>query len=264
MKSNKILMILSSLVILMMCLSVVSAAVDDVDNEITIVNDAKSPSHISIEFGQNPGDLFVHLEDDKGNGIANAKVNFVLENDNGTVDEGVLTTDENGMAVYNYGELAPGKYTFKATFEGNEVYNGSNGSFNFNILIPTKFTVDTAQSGNYVAKLTADNGDVLANTPVIVTLTDANGKIIKEVPMTTDANGEVEFVSGKLPEGKYFVTFSFEGDDVYNYCDSKEMPLEFWSSDSNPDDVDMKNTGLPIVALVLGLLAVAGVGYKRY
>lgn len=270
MKSNKLVMILSSLVILMMCLSVVSAAVEnsgDESNGITNLGDSKIITHFDLD-GPIGNSIVISLKDSDNNGLASQIIKCTLVKDGELVGNQFLVTDEFGNANFNF-NFTPGSYIFNCTFEGAGEYAGSNESYGFTQLIPTKFYVDVQPFGENIlsAQLVSEKGP-LANTPISVALYDAKGEFIKDTPMTTNEDGLVEYDLSKLSKGKYSAIFYFEGNDNYDPTTSDKIP--FTVEDKNPihkkdpKDVDMKDTGLPIIALVLGLLAVAGIGYRKY
>lgn len=279
MKSNKIAIILSAFVILMMCLSVVSAAVENAgDNgtdEITNVGKAGTPTLLMVDVLGD--DMVIELRDNNtAKGIANATVNLKIVKDGTTVVDESFTTDANGEVFYSY-KFTPGEYNLTCTFEGEGLYDPSSYSDSWTERIPTQFYVDVQPFGDQVlsAQLVDMDGNPIGNAPISVSLYDANGYFIKDTPMTTDAIGLVEYDISKLAKGKYSAIFRFEGDDTYADTTSDNLPFTIDAKDpvdpvdpvdpkKDPKDVDMEDTGAPIVALALGLLAVAGIGYRKY
>ena len=271
---SKIVIILSSLIILMMCASVVSAAVENSGNDvITELNNGEKliDTNIDLDFAPTGDEIYINLKDANGTGISNENLICTLEKDGDIVNEKTLKTDSNGDAVYTY-KFTPGEYTFTCTFNGTTTYNSSCNTTTWTELIPTEFYVDVQPFGEKIlsGQLVSDKGP-LAKTPISVSLYNAKGEFIKDTPMITDENGLVSYDISKLPKGKYSAIFRFEGNDQYADTTSDNTPFTVdgkkpihKKEKKDPKDVDMENTGAPIVALALGLLAVAGIGYRRY
>lgn len=268
---SKIVIILSSLIILMMCASVVSAAVENSGNDvITELNNGEKliDTKIDVDYAPTGNEIDIYLKDANETGLSNENLTCTLEKDGVIVDKKTLKTDSNGVAVYTY-KFTPAEYTFTCTFNGTGNYNPSSFNHTWTELIPTEFYVDVQPFGEKIlsGQLVSDKGP-LAKTPISVSLYNAKGEFIKDTPMITDEYGLVSYDISKLPKGKYSAIFRFEGNDQYADTASDNIPFTVEGihkkEKKDPKDVDMKNTGAPIVALALGLLAVAGIGYRRY
>lgn len=322
MRSNKLLIILSSLIILMMCLSVVSAAIENVDdttkldnkdkvidnvnnkniddtdgidevpisdkdssnknNEITqVANDNNEIIKTKIEIDGPWFDttLFTLKEVKSEKTISGAKIKLVVKKGSEIVHEETSTTSKNGDVSYDSSKLSPGTYTITATYEGNSTYESSTNSVKFNQLIPTSIQSDVEpfnQKAIY-PRLTDENGNPLVKKTLNFRLYTLKGEYLSETKLTTDSEGMGTFDTSKLKAGTYKVIVEFAGDSKYDtsfeefkYTAVKDKPnphndtnkTKPIKKDKKP--IDMNNTGLPIIALIVGLMVTVGIGYRKY
>ncbi len=81
------------------------------------------------------------------------------------------------------------------------------------------------EGGSLQVQLTSDNGEGIADQTVNVTFTDSNGANYYYSVLTND-NGVGKLKLDKKP-GKYSVTISYDGNDVYSSCNStKNIKIE--------------------------------------
>ncbi|WP_407422197.1 Ig-like domain repeat protein, partial [Methanobrevibacter sp.] len=163
-----------------------------VSNVATILNSAD----VTVLYGAN-GYLVATLKDANGKAISGAKVGFA---NNGVK---YIVTDANGQAKYSTSSLAPGTYTVKMKFYGNDAYGASNQA-------SARIVVN-----NVATKLTSSDVTVLygANGYLVATLTNANGQPIKGAKVgfanngvkyiVTDANGQAKYSTSSLAPGTY-------------------------------------------------------------
>lgn len=184
MKSNKILAIFASLLILMMCLSAVSAAVatgehntntigidnnDDIDindepgnddiynvtadndnDDFDNVTNEKLATHILIDvnpFGSKV--ISSQLEDKDGNPLANKNIEITLHNGTGAiVDMKNMPTDSSGVINYDISNLKAGNYQISICFPGDDKYESSGDT--------QDFTVEGGKSGKLATHFNTD------------------------------------------------------------------------------------------------------------
>ena len=215
----------------------------------------KIPTSITIDVpknlkvGQNTT-LKGKLTDKDGNSIANATVDFYVDGKK----VGSAVTDENGIAILNYTFTKAGNYNVQAKYAGNDTCLPSNATTQTKVSkIKTKLTVDI--NGNeFTVTLTDEDGNPLAGKKVF--LKDRNGKVLGWG--ITDENGQFTFTyKGSNVNFKA----SFNGDDVYE-ASSVEFSIgseNTTKSNNNPvGTATMKDTGIPIIAVILVLLASLG------
>ncbi|WP_323736131.1 Ig-like domain repeat protein [Methanosphaera sp. ISO3-F5] len=119
------------------------------------------------------------------------------------------TTDKDGIYNYNYSTGIVGTHNVTVTYAGNNKYNSSNATTNFqtikikadiDLTLPEDATVKSLV--NITGKVTDTDGNVLSNLPVNVTVNN------KTVPTTTDSRGNyiVTGVNVVLGENNVTVT----------------------------------------------------------
>ena len=143
---------------------------------------------------------------DTGKTITNINVKFDL---NGKIT--TVKTNTKGQAKLSTKDLKTGTYTAIITYAGNTKYNPAST----NITFSTK--IDTTISAVYDA----------ANSEIIATLTNAEGKALSSAnvkvnfngettTVKTNTNGQVKISTAGLPLGTYPATFSYAGNSKYN------------------------------------------------
>ena len=168
---------------------------------------------IDVETVYNHDDkLNVTLKDEKGNPMANVKVNVQI----GTIIK-VLTTDSKGKASMSTKVLQPNNYTAIVSFGGNSIYNALNTT--------SKVVVHKEQSKIYLRNALYF---ALQTKMVQVTLWDANNNPIANKIVYIQLNNDTWKYSGVTDKdgnayirvgvgyGVHNATVSFDGDDQYN------------------------------------------------
>ena len=123
------------------------------------------------------------------------------------------TTNENGIAQLNI-NLGVGYYTITYEFNGNDLYNSSNGSTNLSV-VPKENTQlialnSTVNQGNYYEVILRDsNNNPIVNQTVTIQI---NGKNYNR---TTDSEGKVRLTL-RLNFGYYEVISTYNGNSQYN------------------------------------------------
>ncbi|WP_407422681.1 Ig-like domain-containing protein [Methanobrevibacter sp.] len=154
--------------------------------------------------------LYATLKDTGGNIITGAKVNLVLGSINKTVK-----TDSKGRVSVSTVSLAPGNYTARISYAGDDTYYKSSTTAKVVVnKIPTTLTAKdiVAKQGSstrfYVTLNDAD-GNLLTGVKVRLVL----GNIDKTVK--TDANGRISASLKNLAAGNYTATISCAGTEIY-------------------------------------------------
>ncbi|WP_407422919.1 Ig-like domain-containing protein [Methanobrevibacter sp.] len=154
--------------------------------------------------------LYATLKDTNDNIITGGKVNVVLGSINKTVK-----TDTKGRISVSTLSLAPGKYTAKISYGGNDAYSKSSTT--------AKVTVNKIPTTLTAKDIVADQG---ANTRFYVTLKDADGNplagvkvhlVLGDIDKTvkTDASGRISASLKNLAAGSYTAAISCAGTEIY-------------------------------------------------
>ncbi|RAP51963.1 MAG: hypothetical protein BZ138_03980, partial [Methanosphaera sp. rholeuAM270] len=164
------------------------------------------------KIGQKTNITF-NLTDTDGVPIANANITFYIDN-----QEVNITTDENGIYVYECKINKTGDNYVLAFYDGDYSHTKAMNSTIFNIKkLNTTITVtatNTTVNGQTTikGKLVDENNKKLAFTPILIYIDEDT--INKE----TDENGEFEFTYPATIAGENYVAVIFKGN--INYTDS--------------------------------------------
>jgi hypothetical protein len=163
-------------------------------------------------------DVIIFLSDANSMRLANRTVLINIERDVFN-----LITDDNGFV--NLSSMNAGKYNITATFEGDEVYDGTELKFNIeigkmNTTLACKnlstsvviVKVDGKSGPYFTATLANSNGSLLVNRSIQITL---NNKVYNAV---TDESGASKLQINIAKSGTYTASVEFLGD--INYKDS--------------------------------------------
>ena len=160
-------------------------------------------------YGENKY-IIATLTDNNGNPIQGAKIAF---SNNGMT---YISTDASGKARYRTNELAPGSYSVKVTFFGDNTYEASN--------TPTvKVTISKIATKLSVTNLQAP---YKSQKYIIATLKDNNGNPIQGAKIAfssingikyveTDSTGKARFFTDKLEEGTHDIKVVYFGNNTY-------------------------------------------------
>ena len=168
------------------------------DEDASLKENVKNQTELTYETANiyYKGSYSVVLKD-SNTSLAGKEVNFIINGVNYN-----STTDENGTARVNLG-LNPGKYTAVAYFLGDDVYGPSNNLTTDIQILPTVKADDIIKyykgSTQYKATFYDSNGNLLANTDVVITV---NGKSYTK---KTDSKGVASLAVDLMP-GTYKVT----------------------------------------------------------
>ena len=165
-------------------------------------------TNVNISSSQR-GVVVITVRDAEGNPVSGVNVNYTVNGENMT---GV--SDANGTVTVSglTNEVIVG-----AVFEGNDAYMASNNTASFNFTIPKVATKLSATGlttyynvGKYVVVTLKDaNGKVLADQKVVIKL---NGKTYTKI---TNAKGQVTLKVTTLLPKTYTATVTYAGDDTH-------------------------------------------------
>lgn len=230
MKSNKLLVILTTFIILILTISTVSAGITNVDPKDTNLELKISSSNDYIIATLKEGDNF----------LENQNITFSIIKEGKEINK-IVKTDENGVAKLDISSLSSGKYNVNASFKGNEDYKNSSDSINFEISkIKTILKISkTDDLLNF--KLTDNSSKGLSNKEISVIILDDHNEIIKNKIINTNSKGIATMNISKLANGNYNVMASFEADKDYESSSSNIYV--------NIDKKDSKKIGTHILIL---------------
>lgn len=123
------------------------------------------------------------------------------------------TTNQNGIALWNYPQLDPGNYTYLIYHEDNSYYGYIEQSGNISIpKIATKISISniktTYNTGKYaIISLKDKFNKIIKNAKLTVALDG------KKYTKTTDKNGQVKLTA--LVPKTYKISISFNGNEMY-------------------------------------------------
>ena len=204
MKSNKLLMILATFIILILTISSVSAGITNIDPKDTSLELKISPANDYLTATLNEGD----------NPLENQNITFSILKEGKEINK-TVKTDKNGVAKLNINSLSSGKYTVNALFKGNDDYKNSSDSIDFEIS-KIKTILKISKTNDLLSfKLTDNSSKELSNKEISVIILNNHNEIIKNKIINTHSNGIATMNISKLANGNYKVMASFEADKDY-------------------------------------------------
>ena len=166
-----------------------------------------------------------------GDPLVSGTVNATIEGDNGYSDKKNGITFEAGVNSFDLSDLAPGKYTVKVLFGGDDNYGPAEGSNTFNVL-PLNTTTEAEDV----------SGDVGDKVDITADILDQNKKAVQNGTATLTVNGKeytatvkdgkATFKGVELTENTT-ATIKYEGNDYYN---PSETTIEITVKDQSPDE----------------------------
>ena len=172
------------------------------------------------------GDMIIKFTDSNGLPISNAQLLIDIKDNGGNSIDlsglglGDLITDDSGIINKTIG-LGIGKYDAFVSFEGNDLYYPSNGSFVLEVVkMPVFITANTVifydlEENSLIASLKDLNDNGIKGKSLIINVQDESGAIVKTINTVTGENGEIsELLS--LSQGIYNITYFFMGDSEYS------------------------------------------------
>ena len=211
---------------------------------ITKLSTRLTVTDASAAYGSD-GYITATLKDTSGNPISDEGVVF----DNNGVKE-TITTDMDGNAKYYTNELAPGSYSIKVTFNGNDAYNAASS-------VTSKVTISKAD-----ISITALYNDT--NKEITATITDdATGNALADADVEfkingvattvkSDSEGKAIASTADLPSGTYTAEIAYAGNTLYNPANTSisfEAKADKVNTTITADDVTTTyNSGANITA----------------
>jgi len=233
------------------------------------------------------------LTDEKNNAVPYAEVTITIKSNTTTLITNTTVTDENGTWIFTYIPTVNGTLTIEATFEGDEdYYYSTENSTNFNVIkgkvIVTMNTTDYPD-GSYAITATVidDDNNSVSGYPVefykdgvflgreytnrdglVTILVDYDTMeheykvIVPEAEIDESSENSITYKSEELPE---------EGDKDEPKNDANNSEPKESEVEDHPDEevkspsagAAMKNTGIPIVAILIVLLSSLGLVHFR-
>ncbi|WP_169805421.1 beta strand repeat-containing protein [Methanobrevibacter cuticularis] len=209
------------------------------------------------------------LVDENGDVIANAPIAV-------TVDGKVysLTTDSNGRWSLTYKPNHTGSINAMVDYAGNDKYFSYTNTTTFNVvkgqvIVDIDVVKNSDGSVDVIVTVSDEDGDSIPDYKVSV---DLDGKYIGDIVTDVFGVGRIHISTNKLSVGRHVITVS--SDDV-NY-NVNPVSVEFETQNNNNDSnntnktnnnpvatATMKNTGIPIIAIILVLISVFGISIRR-
>ncbi|KZX14565.1 putative outer membrane protein pmp6 precursor [Methanobrevibacter cuticularis] len=230
-----------------------------INSTVNIPNDVKVGKTITISGV---------LVDENGNSVANVPITVTV---GGKAYS--LTTDSNGRWSLTYKPTHTGSVNSILDYAGNDKYFSYTNTTTFNVvkgkaIVDVDVIKNSDGSVDVIVTVTDEDGDPIPGYEVSV---DLDGKHIADI--FTDVYGvrRIHIPSSELSDGRHVITVS-SGDVNY---DVNPVSVEFEIQNNNNDtnnnktnnnpvaSATMKNTGMPIIAIILVLLTIFGISIRR-
>ncbi|KZX15417.1 bacterial Ig-like domain protein [Methanobrevibacter cuticularis] len=209
------------------------------------------------------------LVDENGNPVANAPITV-------TVDGKVysLITDSNGRWSLTYKPTHTGNVNIMVDYAGNDNYSSYTNTTTFSVvkgqaIVNMDVVKNSDGSADVIVTVTDEDGNPIPDYEVSVEL---DGKHIGNIVTDILGIGKIHIPTNKLSDGRHVITVA---SDNANY-DVNPVSVEFETQNNNNDTnntnktsdnpvaiATMKNTGIPIIAIILVLISVFGISIRR-
>lgn len=233
-------------------LQVIFAGDNDYDsvNETFNINVLKQDVNLNLgDASLKKGEIFYsYLTDMKGNPLENSLITFTL---NGKTYTDV--TDSGGRAELKI-NLAPGSYSLKISFEGNDYYQSLSRTITLVVLATTSLVIGNSillTNGYLRIYLKSDTPSAIANQNVKITI---NGKVYTK---KTNSEGIIIF-KPKQGTGKLTITVEFGGTSTVAESHSSKQVTGVKGDPKNllKSKIPLKN-GVPNVDYMTGSYVMA-------
>ncbi|WP_169805415.1 beta strand repeat-containing protein [Methanobrevibacter cuticularis] len=212
------------------------------------------------------------LVDENGDVIANALITV-------TVDGKVytLTTDSNGRWSLTYKPTHIGNVNAVLDYAGNDKYFSYTNTTTFNIvkgeaIVDIDVVKNSDGSVDVIITVTDEDGDPIPDYKVNVEL---DGKHIGDIVTDVDGVGRIHIPSSEFSDGRHVITVTSD-DENFN-VNPVSVEFETQNNDNDKNDTNntnktnnnpvtsatMKNTGMPIIAIILVLLTIFGINIRK-
>ena len=154
----------------------------------------------------------------------------IIDENNETIFEKNITTDDDGNWNITYPEIKEGNYTIEVTWKGNDRYKTFTNKTNFKVTkLPTNSTINVPENitggDNITINGTVRNPDneteVINNTNITIRIIDENNETIFEKNITTDDDGNWNITYPDAKEGNYTIEVIWKGNDRYKSFTNK-------------------------------------------
>ncbi|KZX17108.1 bacterial Ig-like domain protein [Methanobrevibacter cuticularis] len=210
------------------------------------------------------------LVDENGNPVANAPINVTV---GGKVYS--LATDFNGRWILTYKPTHTGIVDAVLDYAGNDKYFSYTNTTTFNVvkgqvIVDIDVVKNSDGSVDVIVTVTDEYGDPIPDYKVNIVL---DGKNIGNIVTNVLGIGRIHIPNNKLSVGRHVITVS---SDNANY-NVNPVSAEFETQNNNKNDTNntnktsdnpvatatMKNTGIPIIAIILVLITIFGISIRR-
>ncbi|KZX16546.1 hypothetical protein MBCUT_07800 [Methanobrevibacter cuticularis] len=209
------------------------------------------------------------LVDKNGNLVANAQINVTV---GGKVYS--LTTDSNGRWSLTYKPTHTGNISFVLDYAENNEYFSYTNTATFNVvkgeaIVDVDVVKNSDGSVDVIVTVTDEDSDPIPDYKISV---DLDGKYIGDVITDVDGIGRIHIPNSKLNDGKHMITVT---PNNLNY-NANPVSVEFETQNNNNDTnntnktsdnpvaiATMKNTGMPIITIILVLLTIFGITIRK-
>ncbi|KZX16302.1 putative outer membrane protein pmp12 precursor [Methanobrevibacter cuticularis] len=206
------------------------------------------------------------LVDENGNPVANVPITVSV---GGKVYS--LKTDNSGRWSLTYKPTHTGTVNTIVNYAGNDKYFSYNNTTTFNVIkgkviVDVNVVKNSDGSADVIVTVTDEDGDPIPDYKVSV---DLDGKHIGDIVTSVLGVGRIHIPSNKLSDGRHVITVT-SADENYN---ANPVSVEFETQNNNNDTnktnnnpvatATMKNTGMPIIAIILVLLTTIGISIRR-
>ncbi|WP_169805343.1 beta strand repeat-containing protein [Methanobrevibacter cuticularis] len=209
------------------------------------------------------------LVDENGNVVANAVVSVSV---GGKVYS--LKTDNSGRWSLTYKPTHVGSVNAVLNYAGSDKYFSYTNTTTFNVvkgkaIVDATVVKNSDGSVDVIVTVTDEDGDPIPNYKVNVEL---DGKHIGDIVTDVFGVGRIHIPSSKLSDGHHVITV-LSDDENYNANPvSAEFEIQNNKNDTNNPNktsnnpvatATMKNTGMPIIAIILVLLTTIGISIRK-
>ncbi|KZX16182.1 putative outer membrane protein pmp6 precursor [Methanobrevibacter cuticularis] len=209
------------------------------------------------------------LVDENGNPVANAPITV-------TVDGKVypLITDSNGRWSLTYKPTHTGNVTIMVEYAGNDKYFSYTNTTTFNVvkgeaIVDVNVVKNSDGSVDVIVTVTDVDDDPIPDYEVNV---DLDGKHIVNIVTGDDGIGKIHISSTKLNDGRHVIIVT-SNDVNYSFNPvSVEFEIQNNKNDTNNTNktsdnpvanATMKNTGMPVITILLVVLTIFGIAIRR-
>ncbi|KZX17804.1 hypothetical protein MBCUT_00990 [Methanobrevibacter cuticularis] len=231
-----------------------------VNSTVNIPNDVKVGKIITFDGV---------LVDEDDNPIANAPINVTV---GGKVYS--LTTDSNGRWSLTYKPTHTGNVNIMVDYAGNDNYSSYTNTTTFNVvkgqvIVDIDVVKNSDGSVDVIVTVTDEYGDPIPDYKVSVEL---DGKNIGNIVTDILGIGKIHIPTNKLSDGRHVITVSSDNANYNVNPVSAEFETQNNKNDTNNTNktsdnpvatATMKNTGIPIIAIILVLISVFGISIRR-